>query len=179
MSGSPIGPGESRTNTSVKVVTAKIDASKEQEIAKINMQKEIEVQRLKNEARLREAEIKKELEKEKSKLTKEVELAKNDTKKVLQQESNKMQSWWIMALIFLVFIVVIFTYLSIQKKRKDALKMHEEKLQHEAYLKEQEMKLKMAEKVLDTLASGNLSEENEQLLINSLQNTSETKQLKK
>jgi len=177
MAGGQLDPSN-RTTTSVKVVTAKIDSTKEQEIAKINMQKEIEIQRLKNEGAISQAHINKETQIHSATLTKDVELAKNETKKVMQKENSKMQTWWLIAIVSLILIVLIFIYLSIQKSRKDKLVIHHEKLEHELHIKEQEIKLKMAEKVLDALSSGNLSEKNEEMLINSINYKDETKQLK-
>ncbi len=178
ISGSHLDPNN-RTNTSVQVVTAKIDSTKEQEIAKINMQKEIEIQRLKNESIIREASIKKELEIQRSNLLKEVEIAKNETQKQMQKENSKMQYWWLFAIASLILVILLFIYLSVRRGRKDKLTIHHEQLEQELHLKEQEMKLKIAEKMLDTLASGNLSEKNEEILINSLSNKDDTKRLKK
>jgi hypothetical protein len=58
-----------------------------------------------------------------------------------------------------------------RKRREDKLKMHEDELQKEMYLREKELQVKMAEKILDTIASGKLSEEREQHLLEALDKT--------
>ncbi len=55
-----------------------------------------------------------------------------------------------------------------RKRREDKLKMHDDELQKEMFIREKELQVKMAEKILDTIASGKLSEEREQHLLETL-----------
>jgi hypothetical protein len=50
--------------------------------------------------------------------------------------------------------------------------MHKDRLDQELYLKEQEMRVKIAERVLDTIASGKLNPEQENRLIDSMAGSS-------
>ena len=51
------------------------------------------------------------------------------------------------------------------------LKEQIDEMQKEMYLREKELQVKIAEKILDTIASGNLSEEKEQHLLEALDKT--------
>jgi hypothetical protein len=154
---------------------AQIEAKSHEEIARINMQKEIEVQRLKNDAELHKTQIQTDGTLQKAHIDKDVALSAQELSKALQESQSVMQKWWLIgALVGLVFIL-FFIYLMKQKRNALQLKLQNEKLEYERQLKEQEMRMNMATKILDTLASGQVSQEHQDRLLNALEQKSDDK----
>jgi hypothetical protein len=154
---------------------AQIEAKSHEEIARINMQKEIEVQRLKNDAVLHKTQIETNGSIQKAHLNKEVALSAQELSKELQESQSVMQKWWLLgALVSLIFIL-FFIYLMKQKRNALQLKLQNEKLEYEKQLKEQEMRMSMATKILDTLASGQISQEHQDRLLDALEQKSDDK----
>ena len=132
-----------------------------------NRQKDIAIATLKNKERLKELEIKRELKKielEKEQL-KESRLIEQRT--LLRQQQRELEfRRYIVALVALVAIIVaFFIYYYLKRKREDKLIAYNDNLKKYFMQKENETKLKIAEKILDTVASGNLSAEDQRKLI--------------
>ncbi len=142
------------------VTIATIEAETQKEIAKINKERDVEIQKMEQETKLAELKTHNEMavkEHNLSTFVHESEFAfKNSTLIVIA-----LGSITLLALIFYIF----------RKRRADKLKMHEDELQKEMYIREKELQVKMAEKILDTIASGKLSEEREQKLLETLDKT--------
>ncbi len=144
----------------------KIQVQQEQELARLQMQtslatiekeKTLELQKMQNEIKEKELSVNGE---------KELELIKQ---KLTLQESNNLLDFQKYILIFLAFVVMIiaaFFFYYLKKKREDELIAYNDNLKKYFYIKENETRMKIAEKILDTISDGHLSTENEQKLIN-------------
>jgi len=150
----------STTPKSSEVTIATIEAETQKEIAKINKERDLELKKMEEKTKLVQLSTENEMAIKEHNLTtyvKENEFAfKNSTLVII-------------ALSF--FALLALTIYIFRKRREDKLKMHEDELQKEVYLREKELQVKMAEKILDTIASGKLSEEKEQHLLEALDKT--------
>ena len=129
----------------------------QESLAKIEKEKILQLQKMKNEIKEKEFDTNSE---------KELELIKQ---KLALQESNNTLSLqiYLLALIGLVVIVIAFFVLYfLKRKREDELRAYNDNLKKYFYIKENESRLKIAQKILDTIAEGDLSSENQKKLIN-------------
>lgn len=155
------GPYAATTQAkSEKIETAKIEAESNEKIAKINMQRDIEVQKLKSSTDVTKATIEKEVA---------IEEAGNRKIALENEHSFSITLLYIVG-IAMVLLFLFFLYYT-GKNRKERLKKHEDELLFKLKSKEQELKVHMAEKMLDSIASGKLSPEQETRLIEALENT--------
>ena len=133
---------------------AQIEAQKD--IAKINKDRDIETLKLKNE-----------LEKEKliqQKLQAQALLLQ--TKELQEaQDALNLKVYIIIFIAFIILIASFFTYYYYKRRREDKLRAYNDNLDKYFRAKENEARVKIAEKILDTVASGNLSREHESRLI--------------
>jgi len=161
----PIVPGA--TNTPPKVYgnkplvdhqsvieSAKIKAATQKEIALINKERDIELQKLQKESELQKADI-----------NKEIEFKKSDTEIVIMEHSISVQKIYVGLIALAMFFTIVFTFYFLQKRRKDHLKIHEDLIQKEIYLKDRELQAKMADRILDTLERGKLAPEQQSKLV--------------
>ncbi len=136
------------------VVIASIEGETQKEIAKINKERDVELQKLAQNTKLVEINAQNEI------------AVKEHNLSTFVQESD--YAFKKSTLIVVSFALIAFLALALymfRKRREDKLKMHENELQKEMYIREKELQVKMAEKILDTIASGKLSKEREQHLL--------------
>jgi len=126
-------------------------------LATIEKEKTLELQKLQNEIKSKELSTNSEAE---------LELIKQ--KVTLQQSNNSLdfEKYLLMFLALLLIVIAGFIFYYFKKKREDELRAYEDNLKKYFYHKENEARLKIADKILDTLKGGDLSQENEQKLIN-------------
>jgi hypothetical protein len=144
------------SDPTVKVAT--IEAESRKEIAQIQKERDLELERIRTQTKSKEIET-----------LKEVELKKQET--LGQQEANvnsRYNTAIIIGSLFLSVILGIIIYFLL-KRREDKLKIHKETLDKEISLKEKELQVQMATKILDAVASGNLDKEDEKRLIETLE----------
>jgi len=144
----------------------KLEAEQTKVLAELEMQKSLallekekalELQKMQNEIKEKELDTNSE---------KELELIKQ---KVALQESNNLLDFQKYLLLFLAIILIVvsgFVFYYMKRKREDELRAYNDNLKKYFYIKENESRMKIAEKILDTIAEGDLSKENEQKLIN-------------
>jgi len=126
-------------------------------LATIEKEKVLELQKLHNEIKAKELDTNSE---------KELELIKQ---KIALQESNNSLNFQMYLFAFLALILIVitfFTFYFFKRKREDELRAYNDNLKKYFYQRENEARLKIASKILDTVADGNMSKENEQKLIN-------------
>ncbi|WP_281951611.1 hypothetical protein [Nitrosophilus kaiyonis] len=132
------------------------EAQKEIEIAKIKAQKELEIQKIQKELKLKELELQKERQK--------IEL--ENQKLLAQKEIEVKKEFLVFSLIGLILIILaILTVLYFYKKRKDKIIAYHDNLEKYFRMKENEAKVAIANKIIDTIAEGKLSPEQEQRLL--------------
>ena len=144
----------------------KLQAEQEKNLATLEMQKSlatiekeksVQLQQMQNDIKEKELSANSE---------KELELIKQ---KVALQESNNLLDFQKYLLIFLAILLVViaaFVFYYMKRKREDELRAYNDNLKKYFYMKENEARMKIAEKILDTIAENDLSTENEQKLIN-------------
>ncbi|MDF1879785.1 hypothetical protein JHD50_00460 [Sulfurimonas sp. MAG313] len=143
-----------------------LEIQQEKELANLNMQKtlaqldkqkSLELQQMQNDIREKELSANSE---------KELELIKQ---KVLLQDSNNLldfQKYLLLFLGILVVVIATFVFYYMKRKHEDELRAYNDNLKKYFYMKENESRMKIAEKILDTISEGDLSKDNEQKLIN-------------
>ncbi len=147
-----------KEESSVRIAT--IEAETQKEIAKINKERDIELQKMTQDTKMVEL-----------KRQNEMAIKEHNLSTFVQESEYAYKNSTLLILAFAIIIFASLALYTFRKYRKDTIKMHEEEMQKEMYLKEKEMQMHMAEKILDTIASGNLSEEKEQHLLEALDKT--------
>lgn len=145
---------------SEKIRLMKMEANAKKEIAEIEKQQAIEV-----------AKIHQKAEVEKATINKDVALVKNKTELIKEDNTFNIQKWLLILVGILSSIIAFYIFYNAQKSRKSKVEMHHNELEQQRILKEQEMRYRMAEKMLDTLSSGKLSDEQETKLIDTFAQT--------
>ena len=105
---------------------------------------------------------KQELEQQK---VKELELIAQKTLRAQEQKELEFKRYIIALVALIIIIVAFFLFYYYKKKREDKLTAYNDNLRKYFLQKENEVKLRIAEKILDTVASGNLSPEDQRKLI--------------
>ncbi|WP_201334673.1 MULTISPECIES: hypothetical protein [unclassified Nitratiruptor] len=147
---------------------SKNEAQKEVEIARIKAKQALELQKIEQAYKLKELELKK-----------QKELLELQNQKIIAQKELELKKQFLLfSLIALVIIlVVVLIVLYFYKKRKDKLIAYHDNLEKYFRLKENEAKVAIANKIIDTIAEGKLTPEQEQRLLGVLKG--ETKELPK
>ena len=161
MGQNPKGPYSAQIRArSDKVETAKIQAETQKEIALINKERDIEVQKLIAQSDVTRAGI-----------NKEVAIEEVQTKRTAIEKEHEHVTYLLWLIGGALVMLFGFLFYHTGKNRKERLKVHEDELLYKLRLQEQEMKMKMAEKMLDSITSGKLSPEQENRLIETLEHT--------
>jgi len=143
-----------------EVTIATIEAESKKEIAKINKERDLELKQMEEKTKLLELQT-----------HNEMAIKEHNLSTYVQESSFAFKNSTLFAVSFGVIAFLALLFYIFKKRREDKLKMHEDELQKELYLREKELQVKMAEKILDTIASGKLSEEREQHLLEALDKT--------
>ncbi|MEA3372917.1 MAG: hypothetical protein U9Q62_04425 [Campylobacterota bacterium] len=157
-----------RTGTDPAVKIATIEAESRKEVATIQMQRDLELERIKKESKTEEVTAKK-----------EIAFKEQDT--IERQEdniNNRYNTIVIIGSLFLLVAMGLLVYFLL-KRREDKLKMHEDTIEKEMTLKEKELQVQMATKILDTIASGTLDKEEERRLIETFEKSNKSLPYKK
>jgi len=139
------------------IESAKIAAEKEKEIALIHKQRDIAIERLRQEASVYRSDTEK-----------VIAFKKSETQISVAQQNFSMHKTYVFLLAAALFIGMIVLFYFLQKRRSDRLKMHEDMLHKEMYLKDRDVQEKMVARILDTLEKGVLSSEQQTKLVETL-----------
>jgi len=142
--------------------TAKLKAQTQKEIALINKQRDIEVETLKQNSSITQANI-----------TKDVEFKKSDTEIVMMGQTLELQKINSILMIIALLIISLLLFYFLHKRRKDKLRMHQDAIDKDLYIKDRELQAQMAHRLLDTLESKNLTPEQEAKLIDTITKTTD------
>ena len=143
-----------------EVTIATIEAESKKEIAQINKERDLELKQIEEKTKLLELKTKNEMA-----------IKEHNLSTYVQESSFAFKNSTLFVISFGVIAFLSLLFYIFKKRREDKLKMHEDELQKEMYIREKELQVKMAEKILDTIASGKLSEEREQHLLEALDKT--------
>ncbi len=135
---------------------SKTEAQKEIELARINARQALELQKIEQAYKLKELELKKQKEL----------LELQNQKYLAEREIALKKQLLIYSLIaFTVLLIAILVVLYIYKKRRDKLIAYHDNLEKYFRMKENEAKIAIANKIIDTIAEGKLTPEQEQRLL--------------
>ena len=135
----------------------RFELESKKEIAKIEMQKAIEIEKIK-------AEIEKaKILNSKDRFLKELRVQIDELK------ASKNFKYWIIFTTLVIFGTVIWLIYKLFKHHQATkLKIHREKIEVEKELKEKELQVRVVEKMIDAMSEGKLSEEQQKLLLESI-----------
>jgi uncharacterized membrane protein len=135
----------------------KMELAAKEELERIRAEKEIQIARLQAES-----------EKRKLLTQKELTLKKINAEKEKSADDRKMTGW-IIFWSLLAFLLLLYIFVKIFREyRQHKFRVHEDRLRHERELKEKEIQTRLAEKMFDTLASGQLNEEHQKRLLDAI-----------
>jgi hypothetical protein len=130
-----------------------------QELASIESNKEIELGKLNKDIKIKELELKNAQELERLKLQIEIEAAERDY--------SMKRNMLLMATLFMI-IVAYGLYLLLKRRHDKKLQAYNDNLKKYFYQKEQDARMRLAEKIVDTVASGKATSEQEAKLLSLL-----------
>jgi biopolymer transport protein ExbB/TolQ len=151
-----------------EVQLKEIDAQTRQELAKIEAQKELE--KLKKEQMLEKIRLEADLQKQK------VQLQMEKDKALLAQKMSQMQlqsdmeikRYFVGILLVVLLIATYFIYLYFRIRHQNKLQAYQDNLEKYFHQQENMTKMRIAEKIIDTVASGKLDKAQERELIKAL-----------
>jgi uncharacterized protein HemX len=150
-------PGKPKENA---VTIAKIEAENKKEIAVINMQRDLGLQKIEQESKRHEVDA-----------SKEIALKAQEAQTVQENNDYTIKKSTLTLLALFAAAVLALAFYFFRKWRQERVEMHRAEIEKELVIKEKELQVKMAEKILDTIASGKLSQEEERRLIETLEKT--------
>ncbi len=132
----------------------------QKELAKIEAQKSVELQKLSSEARLKELELAKE---------KELALMREKEKMLKLEHEQAMERYAMIGGFLLLLMIGAALLWYFDRRRKDKLRAYEDNLKKYFHQKENEARVKIAEKILESAASKDLTPQQRTKLIEALQ----------
>jgi len=148
---------EEKIANTKEIQLKKIDAQKEQELAKINSQ-----------TTLATLEKKQLLEKIKLEAQADKEASQAKLHEFQRQDSMEIKRYLLLILFFVLLSASFFIYRYFKQRHEDKLKAYEDNLDKYFHQQENMTKMRIAEKIIDTVASGKLAKEQEGELIKAL-----------
>lgn len=142
------------------VAIARIEAESKKELATINMRRDLELQKIQQQTKLNEVAA-----------TKEVALKAQEAQTAQENNDYTLRKSTLILLALFAAALLALAFYFFRKWRQEKVQMHQAEIEKELAIKEKELQVKMAEKILDTLASGKLSQEEEKRLIETLEKT--------
>ena len=148
---------EEKVANTKEVQLKKIDAQKEQELAKINSQTTL--------ATLEKEQL---LEKIKLEAAAEKEAFEAKLRDLERQDAMEIKRYLLLILFLILIIASFFIYHYFKRRHDDKLKAYQDNLDKYFHQQENMTKMRIAEKIIDTVASGKLAKEQESELIKAL-----------
>ena len=162
---------EQQLQRSKEVQLRAIDAKTQEALAKIEAQKELE--KLKKEQMLEKIRLEADLQKQK------VQLEVEKQKALLAQKMSQMQlesdmeikRYFVFILLVVLIVISYFIYLYFKIRHQNKLHAYQNNLDKYFHQQENATKMRIAEKIIDTVASGKLDKHQETELIKALSGT--------
>jgi hypothetical protein len=153
---------------SKEVQIKQIDAKKEQELAKIESQTELA--KLEKEQLLEKIRLEAEAKKEQILLqqAREKEAFEAKLRDLEHADSMEITRYLLFILLIVLIIAAYFIYLYFKQRHEDRLKAYEDNLEKYFHQQENMTKMRIAEKIIDRVASGNIDKEQEIALLSAL-----------
>ena len=149
---------------------SRVKIEKDQELKRLALEGELQKQKLTNEKETELARIAKEKEVEKLSLDKALEKERllQETARIEAEKSLELQKYLFGVLALLLIIIAFFIYYYFKKKREDKLIAYNDNLRKYFLFKEHETRIKITQQVLDTIAEGKLSKEDQASLVRAI-----------
>jgi len=162
---------EKQIDESKEVQLKKIDAQTQRDLAKIETQKELA--KIEKEQMLEKIRLNAEMEKQKIELEQKRAKILLDAKMVEVEHSDSMEikRYLLLILFLMLLIITFFLYHYLKKRHEDKLRAYHDNLDKYFHQQENMTKMRIAEKIIDTVASGKLDKEQELELIRALNAT--------
>ncbi|WP_457743725.1 hypothetical protein [Sulfurimonas sp.] len=162
---------EQKITDTKEVQLKQIDAQTQRELAKIKTQKALaEIQK---EQMIEKIRLQGEVQKQKIELEQKRAKIALDAKMLQEQQANAMEiKRYLLAILFLMLIIIsFFLYYYFKKRHEDKLRAYQDNLDKYFHQQENMTKMRIAEKIIDTVATGKLDKEQELELIRALNAT--------
>lgn len=140
------GPSKNELEMKNKELETKLEYQK----SELQNKKELELAKLDSEIKNREIDLKKE------------EIASKNLSAQANQETTKLI---ILAIVVVILVIAAGLFFYFNNRRKDKLRAYEDNLEKYFRQKDREAKLQIANKIIDTIASGKLTKEQENRLL--------------
>ena len=159
---------EKEVKNSKEVQLKKLSSQTEIELAILNSKKELAT--IEKEKELEKIRMQAEVDKQKIIIAQENQRAIFDQKLKESEISNSMElkRYFVVILALLLVVCSFFIFYYFKKRREDKLRAYNDNLQKYFYQKENDARVKIAEKMLDTISSGKLDKSQESQLISAL-----------
>jgi hypothetical protein len=135
----------------------RLELKTQKEIERIRAEKELQIEKMRIESDRSQRDLEKELTLKKL----EAEVEKSKGERTIQG--------WVVALTALFFFLLLWVgYKLFKEYQAYRLRLEEERIRHEKEMQEKELQSRLAEKMFEALGSGNLNEEQQNRLLDSL-----------
>jgi len=157
---------EKRVQEAKEIQLKKLSAQTQKELAILESKKELAL--IEKAKELEKIRMQSELEKQKILFEQDKAKALFAQKMQQNEQANNMElkRYMILILALLVIVSSFFVYYYFKKRREDKLRAYNDNLQKYFNQKENDARVKIAEKMLDAISSGNLDKSQENQLIN-------------
>ncbi len=134
----------------------------QKELARIEANRSVELEKISSAAKLKQLELQKRAE---------LELIREKERMLKIEHEQAMERYTLLGAIMLLLLAGVALLWYFDRRRKDKLRAYEDNLKKYFHQKENESRVKIAEKILDTVASKDLSGEQRAKLIEALHGT--------
>lgn len=156
---------EKKVEQTKEIQLKKLSAQTQKELAILESKKELA--KIEKEKELAKIKMQTEFEKEKIALEQEKQQALFEQQTLQKEQLDNMELKRYLMLIFGLFVLLssYFVFYYFKKRREDKLRAYNDNLQKYFHQKENDARVKIAQKMLDTIASGTLDKTQENQLI--------------
>jgi len=142
-------------------------------LKKLELQKELAL--IKKDTELQKLKVQTQANQDSIRLNKEKELELFEQNLKLQEQQNALETerYMMFILALVIIIVSFFVFYYFKKRHENQLKAYEDNLKKYLQQKENDSRNKIAEKIIDTIAAGNLDKSQESALLTALSGQSQ------
>jgi len=156
--------------TELEYKNSLVKIEKSQELEQLKLESELKKVQLENSKELEKIALENALKKEQIEKEKalELEVLRQKTALAEAEKALELKKYLFALLSLIVIIIAFFIYYYLKRKREDKLIAYNDNLKKYFRYKESETRTRIAEKVLDTIAEGKLSKEDQANLIKAI-----------
>ena len=156
--------------TQLEYKNSLVKIEKSQELEQLKLESELKKVQLENSKELEKIALENELKKEQIEKEKalELEVLRQKTALAEAEKALELKKYLFALLALIIVIIAFFIYYYLKRKREDKLIAYNDNLKKYFHHKERETRTRIVEKVLDTIAEGKLSKEDQANLIKAI-----------